>query len=377
MTDQSRLTTYALSDLPQVRVHGRSTGRRDPVTLFWTGSGIEMNVSGSELWIEAEAGYNTYEPWISILVNGALVSRQMVTAGRHRICIFRGMNTETVKNVRIVRDVQAMSGDTGCYLQLHSASTDGGFHPVEEKPYRIEFIGDSITSGEGAIGAKPETDWISMWFSAVHNYAAMTAEKLQAEYRILSQSGWGVLTGWDNNPNCNLPQYYEQVCGVLSGEHNASLGAFEPNNFGAWQPDIVVVNLGTNDGGAFNSPAWTDPANGKTYKQRKNEDGSFNEEDLKAFEDAVERFLDKLRRCNPEAQIVWAYGMLGIPMMPSIYRAVDKYAKRTGDKRVSVFQLPNMTEETVGARWHPGALAHEQAAKALSGYLSDLLPNRA
>ncbi len=249
----------------------------------------------------------------------------------------------------------------------------GEFVPVEEQPYKFEFIGDSITSGEGTVGAKAEEDWIPMWFSAINNYCTMTAESLNAEYRIISQSGWGVLTSWDNNPHANIPEYYAQVCGLLTGEKNEALGAFEEYHFDSWQPDVVVVNLGTNDGGAFHSPEWRDEVTGETYKQRLNEDGTFNEEDLITFEEAAQNFLIKLRKYNKKAHIVWAYGMLGIPMMPAIYRAVDMYSKQTGDKKVSVFQIPNTTDETVGSRSHPGFLAHQKAAQELSGYLKDIL----
>lgn len=373
MSGDNLLTTYALSEINHMKIHGRTTGSRSPLTLFWSGSAVEFNAKGSELWIEAEADYDTYEPWISIVVNSVPAARQMVTKGRHWICVFRGMNGDVVKNIRIVRDVQAMSGDPSCSLQIHGVKFDGAFLPVEEKPYKIEFIGDSITSGEGAIGAKAEGDWIPMWFSALRNYTALTAEALNADYRVISQSGWGVLTSWDNNPHSNLPQYYEQVCGLLPGEKSEALGAHQPNDFAAWQPDIVVVNLGTNDGSAFQTPAWKDEATGETYKQRLNEDGTYNEEDLNVFEEAARNFLMKIRKCNPEARIVWAYGMLGTPMMPAIYRAVDAYVKATGDRRVSVFQLPNMTEETVGARFHPGAPAHEAAARELAGYLKGIL----
>jgi len=301
------------------------------------------------------------------------VGRQMLPAGRYWIPVFRGMDEDTTKNIRIVRDVQAMSGDPNCSLQIHALKADGEFSPVEERPFKIEFVGDSITSGEGSFGAKAEVDWISMWFSALNNYATLTAEALNAEHRILSQSGWGVLTSWDNNPNFNMPDYYEKVCGVLSGEKNEALGAFEENDFDAWQPDVIVVNLGTNDGGAFYSPEWKEEATGRVFKQRLNEDGTFNEEDLASFENAAEAFLAKLRKYNKHAYIVWAYGMLGLPMMPSIYRAVSAYSKRTGDKKVSVFQLPNTTEETVGSRTHPGALSHEKAARELTGYLHQFL----
>ena len=367
------LKVQPLSEIKYLKVHGRTTGSLSPLTLFWTGSALELNARGSELWIEVEVDYDNYEPWISILINSAPVGRQMLTAGRYWICVFRGMSQKIVKNVRIVKDLQAMSEDSACSLQIHAIKFDGECLPVEDKPCKIEFIGDSITSGEGIIGAKEEIDWIPMWFSALNSYTSMTADYINADYRVLTQSGRGVLSSWDNNPNANLPKYYEQVCGLLTGPKNEALGALTENDFDSWQPNVVVVNLGTNDAGAFNCPEWKDPLTGRIYKQRLNEDGSYNEQDLGAFEEAAANFLIKLRHYNTKAHIVWVYGMLGTPMMPSIYRAVDTYVKQTGDQQVSVFQLPNMTDETVGARSHPGVLAHKQAAEQLSGYLSEIL----
>ncbi len=373
MRENEKLKETALSNIENLKVHGRTTGCLSPLALFWTGSAVELNAKGSELWIEVEADYDVYEPWISILINSVPVSRIMLTAGRYWICVFRGMNENAIKNVRIVKDVQAMNGDAGCSLKIHSVKFDGEFLPIEEKPYKIEFIGDSITSGEGAIGAKTEEDWISMWFSAIDNYTLMTAEALNAEYRVLSQSGWGALTGWDNNPHANIPDYYEKVCGILRGDKNKELGALQENDFVSWQPDVVVVNLGTNDAAAFNSPGWNDEVTGETHKQRINEDGTYNEEDLKSFEDAAVKFLMKLRKYNSKAHIVWVYGMLGTPMLPAIYRAVDSYTTQSGDKKVSAFQLSETIEETIGARSHPGKLAHEKTAKELASYIKKVL----
>lgn len=373
MKVNEKLKGYALSNIANLKVHGRTSGSLSPLTLFWTGSAIELNVKGSELWIEVETDYDLYEPWISILINSSQISRQMLTAGRYWVCIFRGMNENEVKNVRIVKDTQAMNEDPNCMLKLYAVKSDGEFLPVAEKPYKIEFIGDSITSGEGVYGAKEEMDWIPMWFSAVNNYAAMISKELNADYRAISESGWGVLTGWDNNPYHNIPDYYEKVCGILTGENNKMLGALKEHNFDTWQPDIIVVNLGTNDASAFNSPQWKDEATGETHKQRLKKDGTFREEDEKAFEDAAVNFLIKLRKYNKKASIIWVYGMIGIELMPAIYRAVDAYRKRTGDKKVTAFQLPDTTEETVGSRSHPGKLSHEKAAKELTGYLKQLL----
>ncbi|HHU74283.1 MAG TPA: SGNH/GDSL hydrolase family protein [Clostridiales bacterium] len=373
MKENSNLKLYTLGEIEHLKVHGRTTGKLSPLTLFWTGSGLELNVKCSELWIEVEVGYDMYEPWISTLINSVPVSRQMLLAGRYWLCVFRGMNGNVIKNVRVLKELQAMSDDPGCYLQIHAIKCDGEFSPVEEKPYKIEFIGDSISSGEGAIGAKSEEDWIPMWFSAITNYCTMTAEALNAEYRVISQSGWGVLSSWDNNPHRNIPQYYEFVCGVLNGEKNKALGALEKNDFTTWQPDFIVVNLGTNDGGAFYSPAWKDEITGEIFQQRLKEDGSLDEEDLSSFIEAVKNFLFKLRKYNENAEIIWAYGMLGDLMSPAIKEAIHLYKKNTGDRKVTFLQLPNTTEETVGARSHPGALSHEMAAKVLVEFIKNLI----
>ena len=62
---------------------------------------------------------------------------------------------------------------------------------MPEPKYRLEFVGDSITSGEGTVGAIYEEDWISAFFSAENTYPRMVADALSAEYRVISQSGWG------------------------------------------------------------------------------------------------------------------------------------------------------------------------------------------
>lgn len=65
-----QLTTATLTQLPQVRALGRHTDR-DPLTLFWTASGMELEFTGSELWVDFFADYEVVEPWVSVELNGA------------------------------------------------------------------------------------------------------------------------------------------------------------------------------------------------------------------------------------------------------------------------------------------------------------------
>lgn len=368
-----QLQKAALVQLPAVRILGRHTGC-DPLTLFWTASGIELDFTGSELWVDFLADYEVMEPWVSVELNGAWIARFAVSPGQSRVCLFRGMTPGKPKHVRLLKDVQAMHDDPAHLLQISGLEYAGGsFQPLPEPEYRLEFVGDSITSGEGAIGAVPEEDWVSAFFSAENHYARMTADALGAEYRCISQSGWGIAAGWDNDPRHVLRPYYTQVCGVAQGTRNAALGAQQENDFAAWKPDVVIFNLGTNDNAAFENPPWTDPETGETFELRQLSNGDFHPADVQKVADGVQSFLALAREKNPQAVLVWCIGMLGDRIAPVLRQGVEQYKTAAGDVRVYFVELPGATPETIGARQHPGAACHRQAAEVLTAFLKNVL----
>ena len=363
----------SLNQLPQVQALGRHAGR-DPLTLFWTASGIELDFTGSALWVDFFADYETMEPWVSVELDGAWIARFAVNPGASRVCLFRGMTPGRVKHLRLLKDVQAMHDDPAHLLQITALEyADGEFLPLPQPEYRLEFVGDSITSGEGAIGAVPEEDWIGAFFSAENHYARMTADALGAEYRCLSQSGWGIAASWENDPHQVMLPYYTQVCGVAQGARNAALGAQQPNDFAAWQPDAVIFNLGTNDNGAFDNPPWTDPATGETFQLRLLSNGDFHPADAQKVADGVQQFLTLAREKNPQAALVWCIGMLGSRIEPVLRQGMAQYQAASGDKRVFFLELPEASAQTMGARQHPGAACHRQAAEVLTRFLKTIL----
>lgn len=365
----SSLREILLSEIDPGCLHvwGRTNGFLDPLTLFWTGSCLELNVKASELWLEVETDFSLFEQWAAVVVNGAVISRLPLPAGRIWLCLFRGMDGNKVKNVRFLKEVQVMPNDPEARLQIHAIRTNGSLEPVAQRHHRLEFIGDSITSGEGLVGAKLEEDWIPMFFSAAYGFPLLTSDLCGAECRILSQSGWGVRSSWDNDPACTIPRVYTQVCGPLTGDRNRALGAMAEHDFAAWQPDAVVVNLGTNDGGALSQPARIDPITGESFQQTDSETGQA------LFRQAVVDFLKLLREKNPRAYLLWAYGMAARVMAGPICQAVAEYQLETGDQRVSFLLLPDTDENTVGSRQHPGRLAHERAAAVLADRLNVIL----
>ena len=350
-----------LSVLPQIRALGRHRGR-NPLPLFWTASGAELLFTGSELWFQLECDYTEIEPWVSIELNGAWIARQALTPGRNRVCAFRGMTPGTPKHVRLLNDVQPMQQDPTHFLQLNAVEYAGGeFLPLPEPRCRLEFVGDSITSGEGTLGARQEEDWIGAFFSAENHYARLTSDALGAEYRLVSQSGWGIVCGWDNDPHHTLPPYYEQVCGVvpeggLGGDHAAY-------DFASWKPDAVLCALGANDLGAMGNPARVDPETGESFRQSR--------EDTAPLLEAMTAFLDKLRRCNPDAKIYWLLFGQREPLNELAQTAVQRHCAHTGDARCGWIELAPMAP--TGARNHPGLDLHQAQAKALAEKLRALL----
>ncbi|MBE5931104.1 MAG: GDSL family lipase [Lachnospiraceae bacterium] len=365
------LRTWLPEEIKELRVLGR-TAKKHPLPLFWTGSGFECNYDGTELWCEFETDYSYYEQWIAVYVNGAFLSRQMLNKGKQKVCLYRNMATRKVNHVKVIKEVQAMSEDPDTYLVIHGLCGDGEFYPLPEPDCRIEFIGDSITSGEGSYGSTVEQDWISMWFSASRTYPYLVAERFGAEYRVLSQSGFGVYCAYDNNPDRTIPRYYEQVCGTLTGEHNRLLGAKELHDFSSWQPDYIVINLGTNDGGAFHNPEWIDADTGRKNKMEYDKNGQPMKESLDKVQTAVTEFLSLVRKNNPKAHILWAYGMMGTLVEPAITEGIREFCTASGDTKVHYIRLEEIENDGIGARSHPGEKGHRQAAEVLGNYIETL-----
>ncbi len=346
-----------------VLILGRNQKKEGDIELVWTGSGVEFDMNASELGLEFESGNSIYMSWISVVLDGEWLAHIPVQEGNSRIMLFRGMYSSVTHRVRITKDTQASVDDPGSFLILKKLIFEGEVHKPSSKKYKFEFIGDSITSGEGALGAHEEMDWITPYFSSVRNYAVMTSDALDAEFRILSQSGWGVTAGWDNNPTSTLPLLYDSVFAKRDVKDYDHL---------SWVPDAVIINLGTNDCGAFDNPAFTDPTTGKTYKYNKLPDGKLDPADLEKIENGIVSFMKHLRKCHPQAHLLWVYGMLGSPLAETIEAAVSRFWSEE-DRNANFLLLPDTTGEAFGSRGHPGLLSHRASSEKIVEKLKDIL----
>ncbi len=382
--EPTRIHAFRIRNISNLHVYGRTSSYRSALPLFWTGSGFSVDTKSGELWALLESDYSVYEPWVSVWVNGNMVGRFMVEKGRRWYCLFRGLSPEKVHRFELLKETQAMSGDRQHMLLVHALGVPENikdpssqvFLKQKERPVKIEFVGDSITTGEGLSGGVDEMDWISGWMSLKDNYALMTAKALNADFHILSQCGWGVTASWDNDRKCILPPHYTNVCSMHWGERNEILGAQDDWDFSKWKSDFVVVNLGTNDWGAFNNPMKTDPGTGEKWKYRIDADGKPNPDDLAYFRTGVMNFIKKIRVNNPNAHIIWIYGMCGFELGGEIAGAVETFASENSDSKVHFMHLPSMTDESSeekGSRSHPGPGTHRRVARLLTEKIASIM----
>ena len=140
-----------------------------------------------------------------------------------------------------------MPGSPEATVLLHSLRIDGELLELPERNKRIEFIGDSLTSGEGALAARDNMEWVTPWFTSRGNYSWYACDALNAERSILSQSGWGCCWDYQHTEANNMSDAYEYTVGVLNGPEAEARGCRKPWDFSDWQPDIVCIRLLTND----------------------------------------------------------------------------------------------------------------------------------
>ena len=246
--------------------------------------------------------------------------RQSVTiakdlpAGRHRVQISKG--PEAKKEV----------------YYIHGVEYTGTLEKTAPAAHRMEFLGDSITAGTGVY-------FYDAGFGGTHSYftyANMTADALGADYYSVANGGWKFSQSLA--PNDSIGAIYEKV-----SMHDATLGAYDFS----WQPEVIVINLGTND----------------AIAGRKNT--AYTEETYIA--DAA-TLLDKVRKNNPDAQIIWVYAMMLTERKAWVQNAVEAYAEN--DSKVHYLELKG---NMAGRGDHPNLDGHITAAQMLIEAISDLM----
>lgn len=378
------LNRFKINQIQYARLLGRGIKDaldKETLSLFWAGNSLEFCVNASEVWLNVSSKYDTYEPWIAIQINGRTVNRFMVekSLGSYWVCIARNLNPHKDNLITIMKDTQPMSGEENHSLFINEIALNKGgeFRKPNDYSLKIEFVGDSITTGEGLVGGPDEQEWITQWMACNDNYAVKVARLLDADFSLISQCGWGICWGWDGNRNNCIPKHYNKICSVMKGDYQNSLGVNDNFDFNGGS-NFVVINLGTNDNGAFSQKPWIDDF-GNEYNLSVNPDNVPSEKDSAEIIEGIKSFLTNVRQKNPKAKIIWVWGMIKLYILPStILKGIESYKKEFNDKNVFTLELDAMddVEHSVydkGSRGHPGPKTHLLAAEKITEYIKSLI----
>ena len=345
------LTCYDPKDEQRFLRMGRFDPAEPSCALWWSGSGLRTQIDCSRLELEAEVAEAEHTPWLAVTVDGAPVARLPLMAGRHRYALLEGMERGCAHEVAVTRDTQPCDSDAGPLL-LRAVYSDGEPHAPTPRPTLIEFIGDSLTVGEGCVGPVGAMEWRMAWISNLFAYPTLVSERLNAEKRVIALGGWGVWRSWDSNPDCAIGRIYNRLCAVVPG---GDIPCVFPSHR---PPDAVVINLGTNDASALNALAPVERPAMQAEITR-----------------SALALIRQVRGHAPHAVILWAYGMCGDPLKDCLGAAVAQ-AQAEGDGRVAWLALEHPEGlasrrfgDVMGSRNHPGRKAHQSAAKQIADAL--------
>ncbi|MEO8016287.1 MAG: GDSL-type esterase/lipase family protein [Pseudomonadota bacterium] len=211
---------------------------------------------------------------------------------------------------------------------------------------QIEFIGDSHTVGYGNTSKSRDCTNDEVWATTDNSqtFAPKIAEHYGADYQVNAISGRGIVRNYDGSAGDPLPVAYPFV--LLN--HTARYVAT------AWQPQIIVIALGTND---FSTPLKA----GEKWRTR---------DELHAdFEATYVKFVEDLRARNPHAFIIlWATDMAEHEIAQEAGK-VAAQLQSTGDNRVAFIAIDGL--EMTGCHWHPSLADEDKIAEKLIRFIDE------
>lgn len=292
-------------------------------------SGFEARFEDDKLTAIIE---DTGKNWFNVEVDG-VVRALSLKKGRHTYTLFSGAKGKHA--IRVTRRTGALEGTT-VFVSISAAKLQPTHAPLK----RLLVIGDSISAGYGVEGEDQNCRFSQATQNAAKAWPALLANSYAAELQLIAVDGRGVYRNY-NSDAPTMPQLMDRVL---------------PSQGKIWQetytPQLIIVNVGTNDFG------MTDPG--------------------AAFDRAYLALLNRLRAENPEATIVAAIGgMLQPDSMAKLKTKIDSAVMKrraAGDPKIlAVYFDPPVKGRRYGCDWHPGQDAQIYMAQTLQAMIGQSL----
>ncbi len=228
---------------------------------------------------------------------------------------------------------------------------------IDVNPYRkrIEFLGNSITSGFGNDFSEipcGQGEWYDQ-HNAYWSYAPITARALDANFLLSSISGNGIYRNWNSEP--------EEETSFIPKYNNLYLNTNDTTPFNDdFQPHVLTICLGTND-----------LSDGDGKKPRT----PFNKS---LFIEKYISLLNTIYNKYPNTQVIllnspMVHGEKNDILVSTLKTIKQKFADLETPKKIKVFEFKNMTPN--GCGYHPSIDDDKEMAKQLIPFLKQLLDN--
>lgn len=339
-----------------IRTIGRTMWLEDTLWLVLSGTGAEFAVTGTKAVIRliADDKWNAGEenqPRVAVYMDGVRGFDVMLDEPEKTLTVFESESPET-HVIRVVKLSEAPMSTCG----VADIQVAGEITPTVPCDRLIEFVGDSITCGYGVEDEDRDHHFLTSTEDVTKAYAYKTANALGADYSMVSFSGYGIVSGYTGTGekvgDQLVPEFYEKL-GYSRGIY---LGKYQPQDF-VWdfnglQPELIVINLGTND---------------MSYVL---EDADRRAEYICGYVN----FLKNIRSHNPEARILCVLGLMGTALCSAVEETVQRYENETGDGNIASMRFNDqLPEDGYAADWHPTERTHTKAALRLTEEIQKIM----
>lgn len=333
-TTTAAFRSVSLND-PRIAYLSRTVSDEYTAVLDWSGSGFELAVRGGTVKANLSGPDASMDAavWMAVYVNGERTRKFPLKEGFDEwYTLAEDLPADTVTTIRVVKLSEASWGKA----TLLGLSVTGTLETPTLPERRIVWIGDSITCGFGVLGTARDP-FSTKTQDVTLTYGWLLSDTFNAQRHIVSVSGYGVATANTGSTTQGLmPNVYPYT----------GFGTTDLWDYDNFQPDLVVVNLGTND----------------IY-------GGTNATTLRG---GVRSFLTQLRTAHPASTIVWVYGLMRDDLSSEIQAEVEAFAK-TDNK---VYFLPAAIaqgSDEIGSADHPSDDAHARLARTLEPQLAAIM----
>ncbi len=229
------------ADDPNISFTGRVL-RMDngAVSYDWVGTYVQTDFTGSSISVKVSEEGESYH---QVFIDGKLVGKLHFTGKEpHDLLLAKNLSKGTHR-LRLQKVTEGERGRSTIFS--FTAGGKGSFTAVQPKGRLIEVIGDSYTCGYGSEGTE-DSHFEVKTENCDKAYACTIARYFDADYVIVAHSGMGVTRNYAGKKLRTMSDRYP----LLFDDHDSIAYDFKQ-----YRPDLVIINLGTNDFSGSAAPA--------------------------------------------------------------------------------------------------------------------------